>query len=336
MRVLVTGGGGFLGKAIAGLLVEKGFDVISYSRNEYPELKKLGVKHLKGDLNNITALTDAMEGCDSVFHVAAKAGIWGPYEEFYNANVTGTENVLIACRKLGIKKLVYTSTPSVVFSDGGIEGGDESLPYPDKCDSHYQKTKTIAEKMVLKANNQNLSTVSLRPHLIWGPGDHHFLPRLVSKARAGKLRIIGNAPNLVDSVYIDNAALAHLQAFEKLYPGSPVAGKAYFITQGEPLPIADLINKILKAANAPLVTKKIPFKLANIAGSVFEFVYTVLDIKTEPPLTKFVVKQLSTPHWFNISSAKKDFGYTPVISTEEGMNRLSEWLTLNPEIIKNL
>lgn len=326
MKVFVTGGGGFLGKVIIRQLIERNYEVISYSRTDYPELKKMGVKHILGDMADYNTLKEAMKGSDVVFHVAAKAGVWGDYQEYYKANVIGTENVIKACQENNITKLVYTSTPSVIYSDGGIEGADESLPYPENFEGHYPQTKAIAEKMVLTANNENLSTVALRPHLVWGPEDHHFLPRLVERSKAGKLRLLGNNKNLVDCVYVDNAAKAHLQAFDHLYPNSPVAGKAYFITQDQPIPIADLMNKILIAAGAPIVEKRIPAGVAYFIGALLETVYSFFDIKSEPPMTKFLAKQLSTPHWFNISAAKRDFGYIPEISIDEGMQKLSEWI----------
>jgi len=322
MKFFITGGGGFLGKAIVKQLLDRGDDVVSYSRGQYPELAKWGATHIQGDISDYDKLCEAMKDCDAVFHVAAKAGIWGPYKEFYQANVTGTENIIAACQKLKINKLLFTSTPSVVHDGNGSEGKDESLPYPRKFYANYPKTKAIAEKLVLEANSSKLSTAALRPHLIWGPGDHHFYPRLTSKGRAGKLRILGTKPNPVDCIYIDNAAKAHLQAMDKLEPNSNVAGKAYFISQDQPIPIAELINKILNTAQIPPVKKKLSPKIAYAAGAVFELVYGALRIKAEPPMTRFLAKQLSTPHWYNISAARRDFGYEPVISMDDGMQRV--------------
>ncbi|MBW2996758.1 NAD-dependent epimerase/dehydratase family protein, partial [Candidatus Woesearchaeota archaeon] len=216
MKILVTGGGGFLGKAIAKALVKRGHEVRSFSRGSYPELEALGIKAHRGDITDKSALLDASEGCDAVFHVAAKAGVWGSYKEYYRPNVIGTKNVINACIQNKVKRLIFTSSPSVVFNNADQDGVDESEPYPKKFISHYPKTKAIAENIVLKANSQELATVSLRPHLIWGPGDNHLIPRIISRAKAGKLRIVGDGKNLVDTVYIDNAVDAHLLAFERL------------------------------------------------------------------------------------------------------------------------
>ncbi len=323
MNALVTGGGGFLGGAIVQRLVARGDRVASLARGEYPDLVALGVATHKGDLADPETAVRAAAGCDIIFHVAAKPGIWGPYQDYYRTNVTGTENVLAACRHHGIAKLVYTSTPSVVFSGKDMEGVDESAPYPESYHAHYPATKAIAERAVLNANDEMLATVALRPHLIWGPGDHHLIPRIVARAKAGALRRIGARTNLVDCVYIDNAADAHILAADRLAPGSAVAGKAYFISQGEPWPLWDLINRILQAADLPPVTRTISPRLAYAAGGVLEAVYGLLRISSEPRMTRFLAEELSTAHWFNIDAARRDLGYCPTVTIEEGMRRLA-------------
>ncbi|ABQ26197.1 NAD-dependent epimerase/dehydratase family protein [Geotalea uraniireducens] len=326
MRALVTGGGGFLGGAIARLLVERGDTVLSFSRGEYPELARLGVEQIQGDLADREAVLRAATGCDIVFHVAAKAGIWGSHAEYHRANVTGTENVLAACRHHGIGRLVYTGSPSVVFDGRDVEGGDESLPYPTHFEAHYPKTKALAEQLVLAANSPSLATVSLRPHLIWGPGDNHLVPRIVAKARAGKLRRIGNSPCLVDTVYVDNAAHAHLLAADRLVFGGAVSGKSYFISNGEPIPLWEMVNRILAAAGLPPLTRCVPPKVAYAAGVVCEGLWSLLHLAGEPPMTRFVARELATAHWFNISAARRDLGYVPQISIDEGLKRLKAWL----------
>ncbi|MBW2999890.1 NAD-dependent epimerase/dehydratase family protein [Candidatus Woesearchaeota archaeon] len=329
MRLLITGGGGFLGKALAKALVKKGHQVRSFSRGDYPELRALGIEVRQGDIADENSLLAATEGCDAVFHVAAKAGVWGSYEEYYKPNVLGTKNVINACIKNKVKRLIFTSSPSVVFDNASQDGVNESEQYPKKFLSYYPKTKAIAEKLVLKANSPELATVSLRPHLIWGPGDNHLIPRIISRAKSGKLRIVGDGKNLVDTVYIDNVVDAHVLALEKLSSGSSISGKAYFITNGEPLPMAVILNKILKAAELPPVNKKISVGVAYAAGALMEFLYSVTGRKKEPLMTRFVAKELSCAHWFDISAAKRDLGYEPSVSIDEGMQRLKEWLQQN-------
>jgi nucleoside-diphosphate-sugar epimerase len=324
MKALVTGGGGFLGGAIVRALKARGHEVRSFSRGHYPQLTALGVEEFQGDLTDPTAVAAAAEGCYLVFHVAAKAGIWGPYEEYYRANVTGTENVIAACRKHHISRLVYTSSPSVVFDGRDMEGVNESVPYPKHYETHYPNTKAQAEQLVLLANSVNFATTALRPHLIWGPGDNHLIPRLLARARAGQLRRVGDRPNRVDSIYVDNAAQAHVLAAEKLVPGSANAGKAYFISQGEPVPLWDLINRILAAAGLPPVEKQISSGMAYAAGTVLEWVHGALRLRGEPRMTRFLARELSTAHWFDISAARRDFGYVPSISIAEGLERLQQ------------
>lgn len=327
MKALVTGGGGFLGGVIVRMLRERGDEVKSFSRGAHPSLSQLGVEQIRGDLAKRDQLIKAAEGCDIIFHVAAKAGIWGGYDDFYNANVTGTVNVLAACRANDISRLVYTGSPSVVFDGNDLEGGDESLPYPLHYEAHYPQTKAMAEQIVLDADSSSLATVSLRPHLIWGPGDNHLVPRIIAKARAGKLRRIGTKPCLVDTVYVDNAAQAHLLAADRLEPGGSVAGKSYFITNDEPLPLWEMVNHILAAAGLPPETRSIPPQLAYTAGAICEGLWNLLRLSGEPPMTRFVAKELSTAHWFNINAARSDLGYAPQISIAEGLRHLRQWLT---------
>lgn len=332
MRVLVTGGGGFLGQAIVRRLVARGDSVRSLSRGDYPELKALGVECVSGDIADRQVVTRAMAGCEAVFHVAAKAGVWGRYDDYHRANVIGTENVIAACQSEGVAKLIYTSSPSVVF-DGRDEAGiDESAPYPARYLTHYPQTKAIAERAVLAANGsltvsgQPMNTVALRPHLIWGPGDNHLVPRLIERARGGKLRRVGSGANLVDTVYVENAVDAHLQAAEALGPNSPAAGRAFFISNGEPVPLWSLIDRMLACADQPPVKKSISGTAAYVVGGLLELAYTLLGRTEEPPMTRFVARQLATTHWFKLDAARAAFGYEPCVSVDEGLLRLREWL----------
>ncbi len=327
MRVLVTGGGGFLGTAIVRRLISQGDLVRSVQRSPTPKLAAMGVECIQGDIADTDTIQRAATGCDLIYHVAAKAGVWGPYESFHRANVVGTENVLTACRSQGISKLVYTSSPSVVFNGQDEAGIDESAPYPDRYLTPYPRTKALAEQLVRAANGPSLTTVSLRPHLIWGPGDNHLVPRLIQRARAGKLRRVGSGNNLVDTTYIDNAADAHLLAAKLLVPGSAVAGKVYFISNGEPVPLWNLIDRMLACAQIPPVSRGISARTAYLIGAGLEFAYSLTRRTDEPPMTRFVARQLSTAHWFRLDAARRDFCYTPQVTVEEGLKRLAEWLS---------
>lgn len=324
MKVLVTGGGGFLGAAICRMLKARGDEVVSLSRSRYPALDALGVRQVQGDVSALDSVLAASQGCDAIIHTAALAGIWGDFEDFSRTNIGGTMAVLGACELNGIGKLVYTSTPSVVHAGHDIEGGDERLPYPAKFHAHYPATKAVAEQRVLAANSAKLATVALRPHLIWGPGDNHLLPRILKRAQAGQLRFIG-APKKIDTIYVDNAAQAHLDALDRVAPGAACAGKAYFISQDQPIALDEMVNRLLRSCGQPPVTKRISPAVAKIAGKVFEAVWRATGKQDDPPMTAFLAEQLSTAHWFNIGAAKRDLGYQPRISITEGMVRLQEW-----------
>ena len=326
MNVLVTGGGGFLGQALCRSLVERGFRVVSFNRGHYPALDALGVRQVQGDLADRDALLAAARGVGAIFHNAAKAGAWGPYDDYFRANVLGTRNVIDACRAHGVGRLVYTSTPSVTHrATHPVEGGTaDTVPYGSGFKAAYAKTKTIAEQDVLAANDASLATIALRPRLIWGPGDNQLLPRLAERARAGRLRIVGSGQNLVDTTYIDNAAQAHIDAFHHLVPGAPCAGRAYFISNGEPIAVRTLVNALLRAVDAPPVDRHLPFRTAYAIGAVCEAAWTVLPLKGEPPLTRFLAEQLSTAHWYDMGPATRDFGYVPKVTIAEGLRRLAQ------------
>lgn len=325
MKLLVTGGGGFLGQALCRGLRERGHEVASFSRSRHAALDALGVRQLQGDLADRDAVLAAFgEGFDAVLHNAAKAGAWGSHASYFDANVTGTRNVIAACRAHGIGRLVHTSTPSVVHrATHPVEGASaDQVPYGEGVKAHYAATKIIAEREVLAANDAALATVALRPRLIWGPGDTQILPKLVARARSGRLRLVGSGDNLVDTTYIDNAAQAHFDALAQLRPDASCAGRAYFISNGEPWPLREVLNGLLRAAGAPEVRKTLPFGAAYAAGAVCEALWTALPLRGDPPMTRFLAEQLGTAHWYSMAPAARDFGYVPKVSMAEGLERL--------------
>ncbi len=322
--ILVTGGGGFLGKAIVKRLVETGENVRSFSRSFYPELKSMGVNQIQGDIGDSLAVVKACNKVQTVFHVAAKPPPWGSYADYYRTNVVGTQNVIDACNSQNISKLVYTSTPSVVFNGTDIEGVNESFSYPARYATPYSETKALAEQKVVNSSSGNLRTIILRPHEIWGPGDNHIVPRLI--ARAKRLKRIGNGKNLIDTTYIDNAVDAHLLAYEKLEENPAISGKIYFISQGEPVLAWDMINALLKAAGLGPVKRSVPYRIAWLSGAFLEFVYKIFRLSGEPYMTRFMAYAAAKTHWFDISAAKRDLGYSPRVSTKEGLKILEDWL----------
>lgn len=323
MRVLVTGGGGFLGSAICHQLLARGDEVIAYQRSASDELEKLGAKVVQASITDAANLNSAVEGTDAVIHTAAKAGVWGPYEDYFRPNVSGTKNVISACHQNGVRKLVFTSSPSITHADGDVEGGDESMPYAEHYNSPYPATKALAEKMVMAANSPELHTVSLRPHLIWGPGDNHLLPKLLERAKSGKLKLPG-PDKLIDTIYIDNAARAHLLALDRLQSKpETVGGKTYFVSNDEPLSQSRIIGGLLKAAGLEVDIQPISPRIAIAAGTLLEITWKLFKLKSEPPLTRWSAEHLSTAHWYDISAAKRDLGYTVEVSIDEGLEKLA-------------
>lgn len=326
MKALVTGGGGFLGSRIAQMLHARGDDVTVLGRSAYPQHERDGIRTVRADVRDASAVAEACRGMDIVFHTAGLPGLWGPKKLYHSINVLGTANVISACQKSGTGKLVHTSTPSVVFGPGEIRGIAESQPYATRFLTRYAESKAVAERLILAANCPNLLTVALRPHLIWGPGDPHLIPRVIDRARRGRLIQVGDGKNLVDITFIDNAAEAHLLAGDALSHGCPPAGRAYFLSQGEPVEFWTWVRDWLSRINVPPVTRSISFRVAYGIGAALELVYRLLMIKTEPPMTRFLATQLAKHHYFDISAARADFGYSPRISTEDGTDRLVEWI----------
>lgn len=311
MNVLVTGGGGFVGTYLIDRLLARGYQVRSLGRSPQAALEQKGVEVICGELANSTEVREACLGMDAVFHVAAKAGVWGTWDNFYQPNVIGTRNVLEACKAEGIARLVYTSTPSVVFNGQPIRGGGQEMPYGRNWLCHYAHTKAIAEREVLAANCDTLKVVALRPHLIFGPGDPHLLPRVIESVKAGRLKIVGEGRNRVDVSYVEDVAAAHLNALDALESDDTrtCAGQAYFISQGEPVELWPWLNQVLEGLGHPPLTKRMPLGLAYAAGALAECAWKVFAKSGEPPITRFVAVELAKDHYFDMEAAHRDLAY---------------------------
>jgi nucleoside-diphosphate-sugar epimerase len=325
--VLVTGGTGFLGRRLVERLLGQGRDVIVLARRPADDLAARGVRFICTDLANAEAVRAACAGVETVFHTAAKVGVYGRYKTYFQANVLGTRALLDGCREHGVKNFIHTSTPSVVYNGRGLAGADELLPLTTHCPAAYPLTKAIAEREVLAANSPTLRTIALRPHLIWGAGDPHLVPRLLASARAGRLRIVGNGKNRVDMTHVENVVEAHLLAESALArPDSPAAGCAYFITDGAPVVLWDWINGLLHALNEPPIIRPISLRAAYTLGAACELAWGVLPLRDEPPMTRFIAAELAKDHWFDITSARRDLSYTPRIGMAAGMAELVQSL----------
>ncbi len=322
---LVTGGTGFLGRRLVERLLADGRVVRVLARRPDAGLARLGVEQVCKDISDTTGLAEVCRGVGTVFHVAAKVGVWGPFAEFHRANVEGTEALLRAARGAGVKVFVYTSTPSVVYNGQDLAGADETLPLTTSCPSPYPLTKAQAERRVQAANGDGLATVSLRPHLIWGIGDPHLVPRVLQRARAGRLRIVGQGTNRVDMVHVENAVDAHLCAEAKLRDqglAASAAGRAYFITNDEPVVLWDWINGLLSALGETPVRRRLPLPLALALGASCEAFWTLTRRAGEPPMTRFVAAELAKDHWFSVEAAKRELGYRPRVSMAAGTAEL--------------
>ena len=334
MKVLVTGGGGFLGSAILDRLADVAEERRSFSRGAYPELEAKGITHHRGSLTDLDALRAASKGVDVIFHTAALPGAWGKYQTYFDANVLGSRHVLQAARENGVRAIVHTSTPSVVHADEGIQGADESMPLSTHFLAHYPKTKAIAEVEMLSASCADLKICALRPHLIWGPGDRHLIPRLAQRALSGRLKMIGPPAPMVDSCYIDDAAEAHyLAAVDLLDPGKS-AGKAYFISQGEPWPIDELTQQLLASVGVDWQKRYVSRSIAYAAGVVCETWFRFFGIRREPPMTRFIASQLSTDHWYCIDAAKRDFGFAPARTIADALDELRKAVDTSAYVVQ--
>ena len=345
----ITGASGFIGGKIAERLLADGRRVRVLSRRPLPELEAHGAEVIPGDLDDMHALRRGCASAETVFHVAGRVGVWGPRQEFFRVNVGGTRNVLAACREAGVSRLIYTSSPSVVYNGGDLRNADESAPLCTAAPCAYPTSKAAAERLVREAYSTELATVSLRPHLVWGPGDKNVVPRVLALARKGRLKIIGSGRNRVDVTHITNVVDAHLLAEQALAqchllsdipsgekqerhligdiaPVTGVGGRAYFITNGEPVVLWDWINQLLRGLNIPEITKRVPLPVVYATGGLMEALWRVLPLQGEPPMTRFVAKEMATDHWFDISAARRDLGYNPRVTMAIGTAELIEHL----------
>lgn len=323
MRTLVTGGGGFLGLHIVEQLLAAGDEVRVFCRGTYPALQQLPVDVVQGDIRDAAAVERACKNIDAVFHVAAVPGIWGAWKTFHSINTLGTQHVVAGCQANGVQRLIYTSSPSVVFDGTDHIDADASLPYPENWLCHYPHSKALGEQAVLQANDDaGLRTVSLRPHLIWGCRDNHLIPRLISRAKSGRLRRVGNGDNVVSVVHVENAAAAHIQVERALRDDMTSAGQAYFVNEPDAVNLWDWIDQLLQLAGLPPVQKSISFRNAHRLGTALETAWKWLRLPGEPPMTRFVASQLAGSHSYSIAAAQRDFGFKPVISMADGLAKL--------------
>jgi nucleoside-diphosphate-sugar epimerase len=335
-KCLVTGAGGFVGKALCLRLLAEGHQVCGLARGKYPDLERAGVRMYQIDLSQVATspantkqpdapLAQALEGVQAVFHVAAKVEMWGHYQDFFAANVLGTRRLLQQARASGVRQFIFTSSPSVVAGTGDLIGVDESQAYPERHLAYYPQTKALAEREVLQAQTHDFATIALRPHLIFGPGDSHLVPTILEKADRGHLAQIGDGTNLTDVCFIDDCVQAHLDAWRALERNPAVGAKAYFISQGEPIKLWQWINQILECSGRPALSRKVPTRLAYTLATAFEGFAIIRQslggAVRQPRLTRFLVHEMASSHYFNISAARTALGYSPRYTIAQAMQR---------------
>lgn len=333
---IVTGAGGFIGGALAQRLQEDGWQVRGVSRRLPAQLKSTGIELYSADIGigAHSFLGKIFKGAEAVFHTAAKVDMWGDYDEFFRTNVIGTRSVIEACKLAGVKRLIYTSSPSVAAGERlgqteDLENATESIGYPQRHLAYYPQTKAQAEQEVLQASGQHslqsdglqsgLLCCALRPHLVFGPGDHYFIPTILERAKAGRLWRVGSGKNLVDVTYIEDCVEAHLCAERALRSGAG-AGRAFFISQGQPVNMWDWINTVLSYNGVKPVRRGIPTRVAFILAAVCEK-FAKFSPSAKPLLTRFLVSQMSSHHYFNISAARSVLGFAPRFSVEEALEK---------------
>jgi len=322
-KSFLTGGSGFVGKALAKALVAKGHSVIVTARKDLPDLESFGVRVLKVDLNSdLSWLKGYLRDVDAVFHTAAKVSMWGKFEDFYRTNVEATRTLLKIAQGVGVERFIYTSSPSVIANGSDLCNVDESIPYPDTYEAFYPQTKAEAEREVLAMNSQNgMKTIALRPHLIFGPGDTNLIPTVIAKAQAGRLIRIGDGKNRTDLTFIEDCVDAHIAAYESLGTNPRAAGRPYFISQGEPVVMWDWIDSILNSFQLGPIKRSIPFSLARLLAHGAEWWAKRIAPEKEPFLTSFLVTEMATNHYFNIDAARNELGYVPRRSIQQAMHQ---------------
>lgn len=324
MKVLVTGAGSLLLGGVAAALVARGDEVVCLQRRPVTFPGSDAARQVHGDLRDSAAVREVAEGCDAIVHGAARVGVLGGWDDFFSVNVEGTRNVLRAAAECGVPRLVHVSTPSVAHEGRSLVGEGAGPAVTGRSSAFYAETKAIAEGEVLAANGADLAVVVLRPHLVWGPGDTQLVGRIVERAAAGRLAMVGDGSALVDTTYLDNAVSAHVAALDAVGPGAACAGKPYVIANGEPRTVRELVERICAAAGVPFAPRRVPLPVALRVGSVVERVWPRLR-DDEPPITRFLAEQLGTAHWFDPRPARDDLGWVPQVSLDEGFDRLRRW-----------
>lgn len=328
MKVLVTGGTSLIGSQLAKALAARGDEVTVLQRRP----ANLGLAEVLADLGDVEAVRRATAGQDTIVHLAAKANVSGDPADYERINIGGTRTVIRAAEEAGVRRLVYVSSPSVAHGGSSLVGVGAGPADPHKARGPYARTKAAAELIALAADSATLSVVAIRPHLVWGPGDTQLTGRIISRAKAGHLPIIGSGAALIDTTYITNAVEALVAAVDRC----PEAhGRALLVSNGEPRPVAEILSSLCRAGGAEPPSRHVPIALATGVGAVSDGLAAArrwLAAKTslplpeagEPMMTRFLAEQLSTAHWFDLDQTQRALRWRPRVGLDEGFALLAQ------------
>ena len=319
MKVLITGATSLIGRHTVTALARR-HDVSTLQRGVGP-----GVSSTRGDVTDRVALERACADQDAVIHLAAKVGVTGSWAEYEDTNVHGTELLIAAARRAGVRRFVHVSSPSVAHSGSALVGVGAAPADPTTTRGHYATSKALAEIVALDASSDDFPVVAIRPHLVWGPGDTQLIGRIVERARGGRLALVGSGAAMIDTTYVSNAADALVAALDR---APSVAGRAFVVSNGEPRTVHELVVRITEAAGLDWRPRRVPITLARMGGAIAERTWDRLGRTDDPPMTSFLAEQLSTAHWFDQRETRSALGWEPAVPLAEGFDRLRHALAM--------
>jgi nucleoside-diphosphate-sugar epimerase len=316
----VTGGSGFIGGKLVKRLVAEGRPVRALARSAgaAERVAELGAEPVRGDLADRTSLVAGAAGANVAFHLAAHLGEWGPWSEFERGNVEGTENVLAACAEAGVERFVHCGTEASLMAGEPLVDVDETAPLRPDSRAPYPATKARAELAVRRANREGFETIALRPRFVWGKGDTTLLPEMVATVEAGRFAWVGGGRNITDTTHVDNVVEGLVLAAKNGRPG-----EAYFVTDGGPVAFREFVTALLRTQGVEPPDRSMPGWAAAPVAWVCEAAWKALPLKGAPPMTTFRSWLLTQECTIDISKARSELAYAPIVTHEQGLAELA-------------